>query len=121
MRMTLVLVEKSDNIQKYGIEYVDFTVVGEDVASVMERIHMLAFKELMSRKLSEMWDWEANTYRMFTKNHLTTVGNIASLGQGQVNRLMVCGDVVRKEVYEAFFVHHLRLKHWIPRKMNYRF
>lgn len=121
MKLTLVLVEKSDNIQKYGIEYVDFTVVGEEVASVMERIHMLAFKELMSRKLSEMWDWEADTYKMFTRNHLTTVGNITSLTMGQVNRLRVCGNEVRNEVYEAFFAHHLKLKHWQPRSVNYRF
>jgi hypothetical protein len=61
------------------------------------------------------------TGHMFDNNNLQIVRDITILSQGQVNRLAGCGQTTRKEVYDVFCMYHLRLKHWQPKDVNYKF
>jgi len=109
----------------YEGSLVDFDMIGEEVESIIECIHKTAMKELMSRSIESIWDWELRTKNMFLNNHLHRVGDIMQLSLGKVNRLIGCGYTTKKEVYDVFCVYHLRLKFWEPdkhySKMNYKF
>lgn len=95
------------------------------VESLVELIHKVAMKELMSRSLESVWDWELRTKNMFINNHLHRIEDIITLPVGKVNRLIGCGYTTRKEVYDVFCMYHLRLKYWEPDKHyskgNYKF
>jgi hypothetical protein len=97
----------------------------DNVESIVECIHKIAMKELFSRSLESMWDWEIRTKNMFINNHLYRISDVATLPDRKVNRLMGCGYTTRKEVYDVFWQYHLRLKYWEPdkhySKLNYKF
>lgn len=109
----------------YGSSLIDFTNMEEEAESIIECIHKLSFKELLSRSIESMWDWEMRTKNMFLNNHLHRVGDVTVLPLGKVNRLIGCGYTTRKEVYEVFEHYHLRLKFWEPNnhytRANYKF
>lgn len=121
----ILLLSHMGEMTDYEGSLIDFTNMGEEVESIVEWIHKLSFKELISRSIESMWDWEIRTKNMFVNNHLYKVGDITSLPLGKVNRLIGCGYTTRKEVYDVFFMYHLRLKFWEPdmhySKMNYVF
>jgi hypothetical protein len=104
---------------------VDFTDFEEDVEGVVELIHQMAYQELVSRSILSMWGWELRTRHMFESNRLEYIRDIMALPLGKVNRLIGCGYVTRKEVYEVFCIYHIKLKYWMPElhweKMNYKF
>jgi hypothetical protein len=104
---------------------VDFTDFEEDTEGVVELLHQMAYQELISRTLLSMWGWEVRTKHMFEQNQLQVIRDIIALPLGKVNRLIGCGYVTRKEVYEVFCVYHLKLRYWLPdlhySKNNYKF
>jgi len=112
-------------MREYESSLVDLTSVKEGIESIVECIHKVAMKELFIRTLESMWDWEVRTKNMFKDNHLYKVSDVATLPTGKVNRLIGCGYITRKEVYDVFWMYHLNLKFWAPdkhySKMNYKF
>lgn len=114
-----------DELSDHEGSLVDFANMEGEAESIVECIHKMAYKELLSRSIESMWDWQMRTKNMFEHNALHRMGDVVSLSLGGVNRLMGCGYVTRKEVYEVFCVYHLKLKHWMPElhweKMNYKF
>jgi len=121
----ILLLTQMGELREYEGSLVDFTNMEESAESIIECIHQMAYRELVSRPISSMWGWEIRTKHMFANNHLQFVGDIMGLSLGHVNRLSGCGYVTRKEVYDVFCVYHLRLKHWAPElhweKANYKF
>jgi hypothetical protein len=117
----------SEMTERYELSLVHLTDMDEEdgVESLVELIHKVAMKELYSRSLESVWDWELRTKNMFVNNHLHKVGDVAGLPIGKVNRLIGCGYTTRKEVYDVFWQYHLRLKYWEPDKHysrgNYKF
>lgn len=124
--MQLVLYQIREPLE-YDVSLVDFIALTEEegVESIVELVHKVAFKELMSRTLDSVWGWEMRTLHMFENNNLHVVENVAMLPAAKVNRLVGCGYTTRKEVYEVFCAYHLRLKFWEPEKhysrMHYKF
>jgi hypothetical protein len=104
---------------------VDFANMEEEAESIVECIHQMAYRELLSRTLLSMWGWEIRTKHMFENNRLQYIRDIITLPLGKVNRLVGCGYTTRKEIYDVFCMYHLKLKHWAPdlhfSKMNYKF
>jgi hypothetical protein len=124
-RVVILLLRHKDELWEHETSLVDLTSVKEGIESVVECIHKIAMKELYVRSLGSMWDWEVRTKNMFKDNHLYKVGDVAMLPTGKVNRLIGCGYITRKEVYDVFWTYHLRLKFWAPdkhySKMSYKF
>jgi hypothetical protein len=121
---SIMLIDKAEWYELSLIDFVEITQE-EGIESVIELIHKEALKEFMSRSVHSMWDWELRTKNMFINNHLYRIGDVAGLPVGKVNRLMGCGYTTKKEVYDVFYLHHLKLKFWNPdvpyTKMNYKF
>ena len=117
----------SEMTERYELSLVNLIDIGEEegIESLVELIHKLAYNEFLSRRIDSMWDWELRTKNMFVNNHLHKVGDVAGLPIGKVNRLIGCGYITRKEVYDVFWMYHLRLKFWEPdkhySKLNYKF
>ena len=103
------------------IDQIDFTWMDEKVQYVIASLHRIALSELLSRKITSVWDWEPRTLHMFERNVLVSINDVTSLTQGRVNRLIGCGYTTRNEVYEVFHMYHIKLTRWQPRGMNYQF
>ena len=87
----------------------------EYVEPVVQLLHKMALKELLSRNVLSVWDWEIRTRHMFETNKMVVVGDLVHKTQEDVRKLIGCGDVTKKEVYEAFMTYHIRLKFWKSR------
>jgi hypothetical protein len=103
------------------IHQMHFEIMEEEAEHIVGSLHRIALSELLSRSITSMWDWEMRTKNMFQHNALTYIRDVTSLSVGRVNRLMGCGYVTRKEVFDVFCLYHLKLTHWQPREVNYRF
>lgn len=122
--MVLLLTQMGE-LREYESSLVDFGNMGDAAESIVECIHKMAYQEFMSRIITSMWGWEVRTIHMFSNNQLYHVGDIVKLPLGKVNRLVGCGYQTRKEVYDVFYMYHLKLKYWTPElhysKNNYKF
>jgi hypothetical protein len=121
----VLLITQMGEMQENEGSLVDFTNMEDRAESIIECIHYMAYQELLSRTILSMWGWELRTKHMFEANGLHYIRDIMALPLGKVNRLIGCGYITRKEVYEVFYMYHIKLKHWAPElhweKMNYRF
>ena len=106
----------SEMTERYELSLVNLIDIGEEdgIESLVELIHKLAYKEFLSRRIDSMWDWELRTKNMFINNHLHRIGDVTTLPVEKVKRLIGCGYTTKKEVYDVFFMYHLRLKFWNP-------
>jgi hypothetical protein len=107
------------------IRLIDFSKMEKDAEHMISSVHRIALREMLSRSLMSMWDWEVRTQRMFEHNALQKVQDVVVLSLGQVNRLQRCGYVARKEVYSIFTLYHIKLNNWSPEhhrsKAHYKF
>ena len=123
----ILVIAQIDELQENELSLVHLADMDEKdgVASIVELIHKMALGEFLSRSLESLWDWEIRTKNMFINNHLWSINDVSMLPDKKVNRLVGCGYITRKEVYDVFCQYHLRLKFWDPEKhyskINYRF
>lgn len=107
------------------IRQIDFLSMGHNAEHMIASIHRIAMRELFSRRLVTVWDWEIRTRHMFENNKLYIVQDVITLSPGHVNRLKGCGYKTRKEVYDIFILYHIKLNNWSPEhhysKANYKF
>ena len=117
----ILLLTQTGELRENEASLVDLTNVEEGVEGIVECIHQIMLSELLSRSIVSMWDWEVRTRHMFEQNALICLRDITSLSIGGARRLIGCGYTTRKEVYDVFCMYHMKLKHWAPRNMNYKF
>lgn len=123
----VITVGMKDELLENGLYLIDLSYLTEEegVASIVGYIYEMSYRELMSRTLLSVWDWELRTKHMFEHNNLHYIGDIVYLSQGKVNRLIGCGYKTRKEIYDIFYMYHLKLNNWSPDKhwdkANYKF
>lgn len=107
------------------IDPMSFEIMQYEVSPLIESVHKIALNEFLSRTLVSMWDWEIRTQHMFQDNRLNMVNDVIVLPSKLVDRLKGCGYKTRKEVYDIFTLHHVKLHYWSPDKHwgknNYKF
>ena len=114
--VVLMRLEEMQYDQMHGV-YIDTVTVWEPeyVESVVKLLHNTAIKELLSRNILSVWDWELRTKNMFQANKMEVVNDLVNKKQEDMKRIVGCGETTKKEVYEAFLMYHIRLKYWKPR------
>lgn len=94
----------------------DFTEWGEGAECVVQELHMIAYRELVKRKLADSWVWIVRVQTMCVMNNIYTVGQIMNMSVEQVNKLNGCGVRVRSEIYDTFRNEFgIQLEAWNPK------
>jgi hypothetical protein len=123
--VVILVLTELDELNGHESSLIDFTIMEEEAESTIEFIHRVAYQEFISRNIESMWGWELRTKHMFEHNALYTVGDVMGCSLRKVNRLMGCGFITRKEIYDVFCLYHFKLKYWSPdlhwNKANYKF
>lgn len=107
---TIILLGMPDEVVSIDMNYID----DREVVLILDFIHHIVWKELLSRSLYSMCDWSSRTNTIFLQYDLTLVGHVAVLSKSEVNRLHGCGYHTRKEIYEVCKSYGLILSNWVP-------
>lgn len=92
----------------------DFTHLGWDAQEIVGFIYDVAFTELVSRNIFEVWDWSQRVKNMFMRNRLDTVGKVMHISVKDINKLGGCGYKSRNEVFMVFESLGMKLPNWEP-------
>lgn len=106
---------------------VDMSCMDEkEIRIVLDFIHHIAWKELLSRPIHSMKDWSARANTLFLEYDFVLIGHLAVLSKNEVVELNGCGYKTKKEIYDTCKSYGLTLPNWVPgtyyeEKPNYIF
>ena len=117
----IVLLGMKDEILPIDFMYVN----DEEIACIMDFVHGIAQQELVSRSVMSMAEWSLRARSVFINNDLSQVGHVIVLTKNEVNRLIGCGYITRKEIYDVYRSYGLQVPGWEPgyyyEKLNNRY
>lgn len=117
----VIMLGAKDEILSIDMMYMD--MVGVEV--MIDFVHWVAWKELLSRTIRSMKDWSARTNNLFIENNFRLIGHLVVLSKDEVNQLHGCGYKTRREVYNTYKSYGLIMQNWMPEdyydKKNYVF
>lgn len=94
----------------------DFTYLGWEAYEITEFIYSVAFTELVSRPVLDIWDWSVRVRTLLIENNLDTVGKMMHIKVEEINTLRRCGFKLRKEIYEVLTSLSIPVENWHPNK-----
>lgn len=94
----------------------DFVYLGWDAHEITDFIYSVAFTEMVSRPVLDLWDWSVRVRHLLIENNLNTVGKIMHISLGEINALRGCGFKLRKEIYDVMKMLNIPAENWHPNK-----
>jgi hypothetical protein len=106
----IVLFGMRDEILPIDMSYMD----DREVMLIVDFVHHIAWKELLSRTIQSMHDWSSRARTLFIDHDMSIIQHVVILSKNEVNRLNGCGYKTRKEIYDVYKSYGLTLPNWMP-------
>lgn len=99
---------------KNEVYEIPFEHLQEQASEMMAFVYQMAYKELLSRNILDLWDWGTRARNVFHDNGLRTIQDLVMLSPECVSKLLRCGFHTRKDIYEVCVSFGIVLIHWMP-------
>lgn len=106
----IVLLGVREEILPIDMNYMD----DREVELIIDFVHRVARKELLSRSIISMHDWSSRAQTLFIEHEFHIIQHIVVLSKNEVNDLNGCGYKTRKEIYDICKSYGLTLPNWSP-------
>ena len=106
----IIVLGMKDEIVPIDMNYID----DREILLIVDFVHHVAWKELLSRTIRSMHDWSSRANTLFLQYDFNLIGHLAVLSKNEVNNLQGCGYKTRKEVYDICKSYGLTLPNWMP-------
>lgn len=94
---------------------INFVDMGHEAKGLINQLHLICLKELMSRSVSSVWCWSKRVENIFKNNNIVTIQNLVTITLAEVNNLANCGFKSRREIYDIFLKeYNIKLNQWNP-------
>lgn len=121
VKKDVVVLGMKDEILSINWEYQD----EQELKHMIQFVHNVAYKELLSRSLMNMCDWSSRVRTLFITHRLDLISHVVLLSKDEVNQLHGGGYKTRKEVFDTFQVYGISIPNWMPgyyyERANYKF
>ena len=111
-------VDKKDTVvlgMQYEVLSIDMNYMNNrEVELIVDFVHHIAWKELLSRTIKSMCDWSSRANTLFIEHNFRFIGHLVVLSKDEVSKLNGCGYKTRKEVYETYKSYGLIMQNWMP-------
>lgn len=94
---------------------VSFVEMGWETQWIIEKLHIIAYNELIHRNILTVFDWSLRTKNIFLHNNIRAIGHVICAELRYINNLVGCGFKSRREIYEVFnYELGIKLNQWNP-------